>query len=500
MNRFVKGVMMTIGGIAGLGVITVVGLAGLGFYMRSMGYVPSRAAAHHQTGSGVATASASHAVRASNPAAADDATDAPTNKFVAKLESLARAGRYSDIGAAIANGAEELTPEDRDAAIAWLEQRVRWGRNPTLFHLARLYEASGDMPRAAEYFSAASVAYTIDAECVIDRSARQAVMRIQEHMPKVLDHIENTPGEAARVLRWGLDYEEKIKDREPAHWIAAHGMNGKIDLVVNALREQEGLPPVDADPKPAEDPFVSVEARERIRQKLRATYEQTAAAPAAKKGAAGGGAGASPVVARIEALEHSREYGELGAMIINDAGKMSAADRAALIAWLEPRQRWGRVPVLFLLSRLYEAQGEMARAAEYYAAAGIAYRIDAKCIADKTAHGAVGIIEMHLPKVREHLANNPREIVRSLRWGLEYEERLKDREPAYWIAAHGLGSMRDMAVEHLKDQGDAVAGQKAPDTEGPAVSIALVSDDEQARTREEVRRSFEEIIAKYEKK
>lgn len=179
-------------------------------------------------------------------------------------------------------------------------------------------------------------------------------------------------------------------------------------------------------------------------------------------------------VGDLAALEAAGEFGELGAMAMNLGATLDPQSRAAGMRWFEERVTWGRVPSLFVLSRLYAAAGEMDHAAECYMAGSLSYRIDAECVVDPTARQAAAILESELKEVRASLRENPDEVVRCIGWALEFEEAHKDREPAYWIAAHGIGTFK-------------AGGEK------PSDEALFVSPEQREQARARMRHAFEKM-------
>jgi hypothetical protein len=297
VNRTLKYVLLGTVGAASVGVAGIIGLVALGWFLQSKGLVPPQAAASQvspsspsgpttaPSPSGPAPESAEATPAPARPALNAAATtlqqsaapspatslakaSSPTG-IVASLEALEAQGEFGQLGAHIFNNAQTMTANQRTQVREWLEARLGWSRVPVLFLLSRIHEADGDMAKAAEYFAAGGVAYRIDAQCVIDRTGRGAVEILQEHMPRVREYIGKTKGEIARVVRWGLDKEEELKDREPAAWIVAHGLVS----IRTGLVESGVLPGVAAEPA-NQSPYVSAQEREQVRAEIRAGYEK----------------------------------------------------------------------------------------------------------------------------------------------------------------------------------------------------------------------------------
>lgn len=281
MHRAVKFVLIGSAGVAGLGIASLAGLVALGWYLQSSGLVPPQAAASQASPSPTVTAqpapvppstAMATAAAPSQPVtpAVTSSPASPSTGIVDQLEALEAQSEFAQLGADIFNNAATMTPQQRKEVRAWLEAREGWGRTPVLFLLSRIHEADGDLAKAAEYYAAAGIAYRIDADCVIDRTGRGAVGILEEHMPRVRQHISKTQGEMVRVVQWGLAKEEAMKDREPAAWIVAHGLVNIGSELAKSDLHLPGMKPQPAD----QSPYVDAAQREQIRAEIRASFEK----------------------------------------------------------------------------------------------------------------------------------------------------------------------------------------------------------------------------------
>jgi F0F1-type ATP synthase epsilon subunit len=108
-------------------------------------------------------------------------------------------------------------------------------------------------------------------------------------------------------------------------------------------------------------------------------------------------------------------------------------------------------------------------------AGSLCYRIDAECVADATARQAAALLEAELNDVRAVLRDRPKEIARCIAWALDFEEAHREREPAQWIAAHGIASIEKEPAEIASDR------------------EVFLSDPERENARAKIRRAFERM-------
>lgn len=143
---------------------------------------------------------------------------------VHKLNTLEAQGKHADAALAIFEDSPSLIPTERDEVAAWLKARIKPGRIPAMYWLARLAFLNNDLPQAANWFAAAALSGRIDAARLTDQTAASAVPAIEAHFSDLKKALAADATLRRAASAWALDFEESTKDRAPAAWIAAHGL------------------------------------------------------------------------------------------------------------------------------------------------------------------------------------------------------------------------------------------------------------------------------------
>ncbi len=155
--------------------------------------------------------------------ATSNSSVAPASNYVDRLQRLEADSQWGDLLVAAFEESVKVSKEARTAAIRWLEGRLRSGRIPVLFCLARLHWLNGEEEPAIKCFMTASIAGQIDAARCSDPTSAGAVAMMERHFEELMARLHDRDTER-RALRYAFELEERLRDREPAHWIAAHGL------------------------------------------------------------------------------------------------------------------------------------------------------------------------------------------------------------------------------------------------------------------------------------
>ncbi len=185
----------------------------------------------------------------------------------------------------------------------------------------------------------------------------------------------------------------------------------------------------------------------------------------------------SGLTARLDALEQGGKFVDIGLLLFQQAATLSPADRAAAIKWLTARRLSGRMPVLFLIARLHDVAGDSEQAGKWFLAASCIGRIDAQRCDDRSAGQAVPAMESHFPAVRTALRADKAKAEKWARAALAMEEELKDREPPYWIAAHGLAAFTSKAPSFIGEEAWADHRQKCRESLTSSLAGAPADSD-----------------------
>ncbi len=147
---------------------------------------------------------------------------------------------------------------------------------------------------------------------------------------------------------------------------------------------------------------------------------------------------------RLDALITQDKYDDAVVLAYSEAPKLVGRDnemrRGELLTWLHAHETSGKMPILFTIARIHAASDNIESAAKWYMAASITGLLDASRCQDPQAAKAVRQLEEQFPDVRSYLKADAALRRNAVKFALEVEERLKNREPATWIAAHTTSS------------------------------------------------------------
>lgn len=153
------------------------------------------------------------------------ASEASAAAFIRGLDVLEAQGKHADAAVDAFKEIPSLSWSGRVELIAWLKARVKDGRMPAMYWIARAYSYNGDGPEAAKWYAAAGLAGRIDAARLTDVSAASAMPAVETHFAEIKKALKDDAVLRRTALAWALEHEESVKDRKVAGWIAAHGMD-----------------------------------------------------------------------------------------------------------------------------------------------------------------------------------------------------------------------------------------------------------------------------------
>lgn len=269
MNKALRIVLTTVGAAAGLFILALAGLYILGTQVKARrlasaaaAVVPSApaSAANPVPSAPAPTASTPIAPKVSlntdgTPIAhtAAASSSAPT-PFLSHFESLEAANNHADLAVEVFQNAGTYTKAQRDELIAWFTARNTDSRMPSLFIIAKLREKNGDDEEAMKWLCAAHLTAQLDGLRCTDVSARSAAPAMARQFAALAQRQATNLDLRQRANTFALEYEESIKDRMPATWIANHGL---------AAFKPGGA---------GESQWVADEAWQKQRHELRATF------------------------------------------------------------------------------------------------------------------------------------------------------------------------------------------------------------------------------------
>ena len=239
MNKTLRILLTAIGAAVGLVVLALAGLYILGSQVKARRLASAAAAiapsapipsANPRTSTPTPAASAIPtpdpiANSATNPAIAVTAS-APSDSstFLAHFESLEAANNHADLAVEVFQSAGNYTKVQRDQLITWFTARATDGRMPSLFIIAKLREMNGDDDDAMKWLSAAHLTAQLDGLRCSDVTARSAAPAMARQFAALAQRQAKNLDLRRRANTFALDYEDSIKDRKPAIWIANHGL------------------------------------------------------------------------------------------------------------------------------------------------------------------------------------------------------------------------------------------------------------------------------------
>ncbi len=201
-------------------------------------------------------------------------------------------------------------------------------------------------------------------------------------------------------------------------------VGGILTLVIPAAR-----PPASAGAFPG-GPTVPTPSGKANRAPAAAAPSKTKAAP-------------SQYLSTLLRHEAARNWVELGVLAFDEAERVSAADRTSTLDLLANHQSSGGFPALFCIARHHWFAGNKDEACRWFVRASVVYSVDAQRCTDPTSRQAVQAVKAHFAPLSEHLKQYDRQIERQwIQEALDFEQALADREPASWIAAHGLAAFK----------------------------------------------------------
>lgn len=187
----------------------------------------------------------------------------------------------------------------------------------------------------------------------------------------------------------------------------------------------------------------------------------------------------SPYHTALLRYQAEKNWVEFGVLAFNEAERVSTTDRVRTLELLGGHQASGGFPALFCIARHHWFAGNKDEACRWFIKARVVYTIDAQRCTDPTARQAVQAVQAQFAPLAEYLEQFDRQIERQ--WtqeALEFEDGLADREPARWIAAHGLASFK-----------------AKPAGSGPAPD-AFLPEDQWRAARERARASIAESLTR----
>lgn len=164
-----------------------------------------------------------------------------------KLDAFVAQGKYEDAIVFAYGEAPKLSGRDnemrRGELLTWLHTQENSGKMPVLFTIARLHGSSDNIESAAKWYMAASITGLLDVARCQDPEAAKAVKQLEEQFTDVRSYLKADAALRKSAVKFALDVEERLKNREPATWIAAHttsttGSAFITDVEWQARREQ----------------------------------------------------------------------------------------------------------------------------------------------------------------------------------------------------------------------------------------------------------------------
>jgi hypothetical protein len=157
------------------------------------------------------------------------------------------------------------------------------------------------------------------------------------------------------------------------------------------------------------------------------------------------------IVSKLREFEQAGDYAAALRATLRESASLSERERDELLMWLSERQASTAFPTLFMISRTHQDAGRTEDAAKWYMAASLCGLIDASRFADPTANDAVKELERQFGDIRQRLRQDGGLRVEAVRFALELEESISDRQPAMWIAAHAKETVAGESAAVLDD-------------------------------------------------
>jgi hypothetical protein len=269
VNKALRIVLTTVGAAAGFFILALVGLYILGSQVKARRLASASAAvvptAPAPVANPVPSASAPNASTPTEsnitfnndatPAARATASSSPASTpFLSHFEALEAANNHADLAVEVFQNTGTYTKLQREELIAWFTARNTDSKLPSLFIIAKLHEKNGDDDEAMKWLCAAHLTAQLDGLRCTDVSARSAAPAMARQFAALAQRQVKNPDLRQRANTFALDYEESIKDRKPAAWIANHGLAAFKPGATNGSQ------------------WVTDEAWQKQRQELRATF------------------------------------------------------------------------------------------------------------------------------------------------------------------------------------------------------------------------------------
>jgi TPR repeat protein len=155
--------------------------------------------------------------------------------------------------------------------------------------------------------------------------------------------------------------------------------------------------------------------------------------------------------AKLDALEKASRHADLAEVLFDKAKALTQSDRQSAVAWLESRLEDPNMPVLFLLAKLHEAQGDLDQSSRWFVAAAVVGHIDAVRCEDVSAASAITTMKSLYTTTTSHLRANALVAEDARKFAMDFEEEHADRPPALWIARHGMAAYQGKAPAFITD-------------------------------------------------
>lgn len=154
-----------------------------------------------------------------------------------RLDSMIAMGRYDDAIVFAYGEAPKLVGREnemrRGELLTWLHANESSGKMPVLFTIARVHSSGENIESAAKWYMAASITGLIDASRCQDPAAAKAVSQLEEQFQDVRSYLRADAALRRNAVKFALEVEERLKDREPATWIAAHTTSSTGNVFVS---------------------------------------------------------------------------------------------------------------------------------------------------------------------------------------------------------------------------------------------------------------------------
>jgi hypothetical protein len=144
---------------------------------------------------------------------------AAASPFVSALEKLDRGGDPAALYAALRQGLRQVSEDDAELTVFWLENRRHRGDVPALYFMASYAEEARWRDRALEYLAAARLTAAVDA--LACPAAGTAIERVESDLglTPALVLLSGDADARKRSIRWALDYEETNRPRPIPRWL-----------------------------------------------------------------------------------------------------------------------------------------------------------------------------------------------------------------------------------------------------------------------------------------